>query len=50
MVNDARFRAAVTVQAGLVTAGTNRLLLPRYEMTARDHGSFPLRMQRMFEE
>ena len=49
VVSEARFRAAVTVQAGLVTAGTNRLLLPRHEMTARDHGSFPLRMRRMFE-
>jgi peptidoglycan/xylan/chitin deacetylase (PgdA/CDA1 family)/glycosyltransferase involved in cell wall biosynthesis len=49
VVSEARFRAAVTVQAGLVTAGTNRLLLPRYEMTPHDYGSFPLRMRAMFE-
>jgi peptidoglycan/xylan/chitin deacetylase (PgdA/CDA1 family) len=49
VVSDARFRAAVTVQAGLVTAGTNRLLLPRCEITAQDQGSFPLRLRAMFE-
>jgi peptidoglycan/xylan/chitin deacetylase (PgdA/CDA1 family)/glycosyltransferase involved in cell wall biosynthesis/SAM-dependent methyltransferase len=49
VVSEASFRAAVTVQAGLVTAGTNRLLLPRYEMTPHGHGSFPLRMRAIFE-
>ena len=33
MVSDAGFLAAVTVQAGLVSAGANRLLLPRIEVT-----------------
>ena len=48
VVNGAGFRAAVTVQAGLVSAGANRLLLPRNEITVRDHGRFPLRMREIF--
>jgi len=32
-VRDAGFRAAVTVESGAVAAGTNRLLLPRVEIT-----------------
>jgi peptidoglycan/xylan/chitin deacetylase (PgdA/CDA1 family) len=46
----AGFRAAVTVQPGLVKAGINRLLLPRYEVTAADFGRFPLRLQEMFAD
>ena len=49
-VRKAGFFAAVTVQAGLVSAGTNRLLLPRYEVTAADRGSFPARLREMFAE
>jgi peptidoglycan/xylan/chitin deacetylase (PgdA/CDA1 family) len=48
VVKDAGFRAAFTVQAGLVSAGVNRLLLPRNEITVRDHGRFPLRMREIF--
>jgi len=49
IVSEAGFRAAVTVQAGLVSAGTNRLLFPRYEVTPADHGCFPRRLRGMFE-
>jgi peptidoglycan/xylan/chitin deacetylase (PgdA/CDA1 family) len=49
-VANAGFRAAVTVQRGLVKAGINRLLLPRYEVTAADFGRFPLRLQEMFAD
>lgn len=49
VVSDAGFRAAVTVQPGLVSAGTNRLLLPRHEITGRHHGDFRLRMREIFE-
>ena len=49
-VANAGFRAAVTVQPGLVKAGINRLLLPRYEVTAADFGRFPLRLQAMFAD
>jgi len=48
-VGEAGFRAAVTVQTGLVSAGTNRLLFPRYEVTPADHGRFPHRLREMFE-
>jgi len=48
-VSDARFHAAVTVHAGLLTAGINRLLLPRYEMTPHDQRIFPQRMRAIFE-
>jgi len=41
VVHEAGFLAAFTVDAGVVTAGANRLLLPRYEVTARDYGRFP---------
>jgi peptidoglycan/xylan/chitin deacetylase (PgdA/CDA1 family)/glycosyltransferase involved in cell wall biosynthesis len=40
VVRDAGFRAALTVETGRVTSSTNRLLLPRCEITARMHGSF----------
>ena len=49
-VANAGFRAAVTVQPGLVKAGINRLLLPRYEVTAADFARFPLRLQEMFAD
>ena len=49
VVREARFRAAVTVQPGLVSAGTNRLLFPRYEITKHDHGRFPSRLREIFE-
>jgi len=41
VVRDAGFRAAFTVEAGSVSASTNRLLLPRCEITARQHHDFP---------
>jgi peptidoglycan/xylan/chitin deacetylase (PgdA/CDA1 family)/glycosyltransferase involved in cell wall biosynthesis len=49
IVGGAGFRAAVTVQAGRVLAGTNRLLFPRYEVTSADHGCFPHRLREIFE-
>jgi peptidoglycan/xylan/chitin deacetylase (PgdA/CDA1 family) len=48
-VRDAGFRAAVTVNAGLVSAGGNRLLLPRVEITQPHHDRFDLRMREIFE-
>jgi peptidoglycan/xylan/chitin deacetylase (PgdA/CDA1 family)/glycosyltransferase involved in cell wall biosynthesis len=48
VVREAGFRAAVTVDAGLVSAGTDRFLLPRYEVTARDHDRFAERMKTLF--
>ena len=49
VVNHAGFHAAFTVEPGLVSAGMNRLLLPRFEMTPRDHGAFALRIGELFE-
>jgi peptidoglycan/xylan/chitin deacetylase (PgdA/CDA1 family) len=49
IVREAGFRAAVTVQSGLVSAGANRLLLPRHEITAHDHGRFPLAIWEILE-
>jgi peptidoglycan/xylan/chitin deacetylase (PgdA/CDA1 family) len=48
-VRDAGFHAAVTVDAGLVHAGTNRLLLPRIEITPfdADRDRFERRLQEM---
>jgi peptidoglycan/xylan/chitin deacetylase (PgdA/CDA1 family)/glycosyltransferase involved in cell wall biosynthesis len=48
VVRDAGFRAAVTVEAGLVSTGTDRLLMPRYEVTARDHDRFAERLEEFF--
>ncbi len=48
IVQEAGFRAAVTVETGLVRAGANRLLFPRCEIAAADHGRFPLRMREIF--
>lgn len=48
IVGEAGFRAAVTVQAGLVLAGTNRLLFPRYEITPARSESFALYMREIF--
>jgi peptidoglycan/xylan/chitin deacetylase (PgdA/CDA1 family) len=48
IVSHAGFRAAVTVQAGLVSAGTNRLLLPRYEITPSHRGCFAQHLRAVF--
>ena len=48
IVSDAGFRAAVTVQAGRVSAGTNRLLFPRHEVTQARQESFELYMREIF--
>jgi peptidoglycan/xylan/chitin deacetylase (PgdA/CDA1 family) len=48
VVREAGFRGAVTVEAGLVSAETDRLLLPRYEVTARDHDRFPAMLREIF--
>jgi peptidoglycan/xylan/chitin deacetylase (PgdA/CDA1 family)/SAM-dependent methyltransferase len=49
VVREAGFLAAVTIEAGLVTADTDRFLLPRYEVTARDRDRFAGRMQTLFD-
>ncbi|HVH25115.1 MAG TPA: trifunctional glycosyltransferase/class I SAM-dependent methyltransferase/polysaccharide deacetylase [Vicinamibacterales bacterium] len=50
LVSRAGFRAAVTVEGGFVTAGTNRLMLPRVEITASDRGqAFSGRLRAFFE-
>ena len=48
IVREAGFVAAVTVQRGLVSAGANRLLLPRCEISGADHGRFPEVMRELF--
>jgi peptidoglycan/xylan/chitin deacetylase (PgdA/CDA1 family) len=50
VVREAGFLAAVTVNAGTVSGQTDRMLLPRYEVTARDHGSFASRIETLFRE
>jgi len=47
-VRDAGFRAAVTVDAGQVRTATNRLLLPRVEITQDVHRRFAQRLDEMF--
>ena len=47
-VRDAGFRAAVTVEAGLMSAGTNRLLLPRVEITRDAQRRFSQRLDEIF--
>jgi hypothetical protein len=48
-VREAGFLAAVTVEAGLVSAGTDRFLLPRYEVTARDRHRFAAMIKDLFD-
>jgi peptidoglycan/xylan/chitin deacetylase (PgdA/CDA1 family)/glycosyltransferase involved in cell wall biosynthesis len=48
MVGEAGFHAAVTVEAGRVSAGANRLLLPRCEITPRHHKDFATHLQQIF--
>jgi peptidoglycan/xylan/chitin deacetylase (PgdA/CDA1 family) len=45
VVREAGFLGAFTVETGVVSAGANRLLLPRYEITARDYECFPERIE-----
>ena len=49
LVNEAGFLAAVTVEPGLVSAGTNRLLLPRHEIANEPQRAFSERIGGMFE-
>ena len=49
IVSEAGFRAAVTVEAGLVRAGANRLLLPRCEIGVRHHEDFPSHLREIFD-
>ena len=49
IVSAAGFRGAVTVQAGLVSAGTNRLLFPRCEIGPAQHRDFPRRLREMLQ-
>ncbi|MBI3493624.1 MAG: polysaccharide deacetylase family protein, partial [Acidobacteria bacterium] len=48
VVGDAGFHAAVTVEAGLVSSGTNRLLLPRFEIGVRQRTDFPSHLRELF--
>jgi peptidoglycan/xylan/chitin deacetylase (PgdA/CDA1 family) len=48
VVRAAGFLAAVTVEAGVVRAGANRLLLPRYEVAASEHENFPQFLRDLF--
>jgi hypothetical protein len=48
-VIEAGFHAAVTVEAGLVSPGANRLLLPRYEIGVRQRADFPARLREIFD-
>jgi peptidoglycan/xylan/chitin deacetylase (PgdA/CDA1 family) len=48
VVKEAGYRAALTVDAGAVMAATNRLLLPRVEIAAADHGRFAERLDQIF--
>jgi peptidoglycan/xylan/chitin deacetylase (PgdA/CDA1 family)/glycosyltransferase involved in cell wall biosynthesis len=47
-VRKAGFFAAFTVETGLVSAGANRFLLPRCEITAGDRDRFPARLREIF--
>jgi hypothetical protein len=50
MVSNAGFHAAVTVRGGLVSAGSNRLMLPRFEITSADRGDgFARRIAEIFK-
>lgn len=48
-VGEAGFHAAVTVEAGLVSSGTNRLLLPRCEIGVRQRADFPSHLREIFD-
>jgi peptidoglycan/xylan/chitin deacetylase (PgdA/CDA1 family) len=48
VVRDAGLRAAVTVRRGSIRAATNRLLLPRLEITLADHDGFDRRLEQLF--
>jgi peptidoglycan/xylan/chitin deacetylase (PgdA/CDA1 family)/glycosyltransferase involved in cell wall biosynthesis len=48
VVREAGFLAAVTVEAGAVSAVCNPLRLPRFEVTPRDHDRFAERIEAMF--
>jgi peptidoglycan/xylan/chitin deacetylase (PgdA/CDA1 family)/glycosyltransferase involved in cell wall biosynthesis/SAM-dependent methyltransferase len=49
-VGEAGFHTAVTVEAGLVSAGVNRLLLPRCEITPSHRGeAFAIHLREVFE-
>jgi peptidoglycan/xylan/chitin deacetylase (PgdA/CDA1 family)/glycosyltransferase involved in cell wall biosynthesis len=48
-VRRAGFRAAVTVQPGRVMASTNRLLLPRHEVSRHHWDHFPEYLDQIFE-
>jgi peptidoglycan/xylan/chitin deacetylase (PgdA/CDA1 family) len=49
IAREAGFLAAVTIETGFLSAGMNRLLLPRVEITPRHHAAFALRLHEMFE-
>jgi peptidoglycan/xylan/chitin deacetylase (PgdA/CDA1 family)/glycosyltransferase involved in cell wall biosynthesis/SAM-dependent methyltransferase len=49
VVRDAGFRAAVTVEAGRVSCTTNRLLMPRYEVTREMRAGFAERIQSIWQ-
>ena len=49
-VREAGFRAAVTVEPGRFTAGTNRFLIPRLEISTRHRGRFARFMRETFAD
>jgi peptidoglycan/xylan/chitin deacetylase (PgdA/CDA1 family) len=50
VVRDAGFLAAVTVNAGVVIPGTDLMLMPRHEVSAREHGRFAEWLERIFRK
>ena len=49
-VRDCGFHAAVTVDAGLFGTGTNRFLIPRFEVPRQAADAFPVFMRHIFSE
>ena len=49
-VRDCGFHAALTVEAGRFAAGTNRFLIPRFEVPPQAATRFPPSCEHMFSE
>jgi peptidoglycan/xylan/chitin deacetylase (PgdA/CDA1 family) len=50
VVREAGYRAAVTVEAGVVAAGCDRLLLPRFEVPTRQSVDLASRLREMLQD
>jgi len=50
VVREAGYRAAVTVEAGAVSVGGDRLLLPRYEVPTRERVDLASRLRAMLQD